>query len=76
MNGRTKIKNETCFVVARKEQHKCTKNYKLNSCELLWCTENIYIKKKRINMKVWKKKKIGDWVETKKADILGAQIII
>ena len=21
MNGRTKIKNETCFVVARKEQH-------------------------------------------------------
>ena len=30
----------------------------------------------KINMKVWKKKKIGDWVETKKADVLGAQIII
>ena len=22
--------------VAGKEQHKCTKNYKLNSCELVW----------------------------------------
>ena len=51
MNGRTKIKNETCFVVARKEQHK-------NKHEGL------------------KKKKIEDWVETKKAGVLGAQIII
>ena len=76
MNGRTKIKNETCFVVARKEQHKCTKNYKLNSCELVWCTENIYIKKKNNHESLEKKKKIGDWVETKKANVLGAQIII
>ena len=39
--------------------------------------QKIYIlKNKRINMKVWKKKKLGDWVETKKADVLGAQIII
>ena len=61
MNGRTKIKNETCFVVARKELHKCKKNYKLNSRELVWCTENIYIlKKKKKHEGLKKKKKIGD----------------
>ena len=37
--------------VAEKEQHKCTKNYKLNSRELVWCIENIYnIKKIKINI--------------------------
>ena len=36
--------------VAEKEQHKCTKNYKLNSHELVWCTENIYNIKKIINI--------------------------
>ena len=34
---------------------------------------NLYRRGRRFEKK---KKKIGDWVETKKADILGAQIII
>ena len=44
---------EICYFksVAENEQHKSTKNYKLNSRELVRCTENIYnIKKKRINI--------------------------